>query len=466
MSRIVHWRDLLLCLAASTAIVAGCGGGAVGSGGTGAPMTSQGTVSGFGSVIVDGLAFDDRDARVEVEDAPGLSILAEARLGQRVEVDHVVDGVAQTIRIEAELKGTVSSVSADRFVALGQTVVVNLDAGLGPITQFAGGYRSFADVQAGDPVEVHGVRVLQAGVWQIQATRIERRLIAPFFLRVAGIVEGVNGSRFQLGALTIEAGASLILPAGSSVANGQRVVVFARPSQLTGSTLQAELVRIKPFGATGATADIAGVIAALDLGNSTFNLGGVTVRAANAQIDPPATTLSNGLYVRVRGSFAADGSLVATRVKLRNDSIEPQVELRGTIYGFDAVTQHFELRGVDVNAAGATVRDCGLGLLEDGLFVEVKGNLSLTGVTAQEVRCDSVAPTGAVIERRGIASAVNTTARTFLVTPLVGAPVAVEWTALTFFRDVTPATLEGASVGVDGVLVNGRLIAQRIRLRN
>ena len=42
--------------------LAGCGGG-VGSGGTGSPVGySEGSVTGFGSVIVDGTAFDDSRA--------------------------------------------------------------------------------------------------------------------------------------------------------------------------------------------------------------------------------------------------------------------------------------------------------------------------------------------------------------------------------------------------------------------
>ena len=465
MNLVVSLRLLALVLAALVASVAGCGGGVVGSGGTGAPMTTQGTVSGFGSVIVDGLRFDDRDARVEIEEVPGTTILAEARLGQRVEVEHVQDGVARTIRIEPEIKATVSSVQSDRFVALGQTVRINLDASTGPVTQFAGGYRSFADVQAGDPVEVHGFPVLDSGGYVVQATRIERRLLAPVFLRVAGIATGASGTRFELGALTIETESASIFPAGTAVANGQRVVVFARASNLAGSVLDAELVRVRPYGPAGAMAELAGVIAAFDAGTTSFNLGGITVRAADAEVDPPATPLADGQYVRVRGSFAADGSLIATRVKIRRDDIEPQVELRGTVYGYDPVGPTFELRGVSADASLATVRDCGAGLAV-GVFVGVRGNLTPTGVAAQEVRCESTAPSGSVIERRGSASAVDVVARTFTLTPLVGAPVAVDWTALTFFRDVTPATLNGANVDVEGVLVNGRLVALRVRLRS
>jgi hypothetical protein len=296
----------------------------------------------------------------------------------------------------------------------------------------------------------------------IRATRIERRLLPPLYLRVAGIVSATSGSRFTIGALQVETAGAPVLPAGQSISVGRRVVVFARPSRLAAGLLAADLVRIKAFVGGSAESYLGGVIAGYNAGTSSFDLGGVTVRAAGAQVEPVGGVLANGVYVQVRGGFASDGSFVANRVRIRSDGSGPQAELRGTIYALGATT--FEVRGVTVNYAAATVRDCGSGLA-DGVFVEVKGNLGLTGVNAQEVRCETAVSSDSVIERRGTAGNVDVAARTFTLTPLLGAPVAVDWTALTYFKDITPATLQGASVGAEGVLVNGRLVALRIRQR-
>jgi hypothetical protein len=55
----------------------GCGGG-VGSGGTGSPMGyAEGSVTGFGSVIVDGTAFDD--SRATVQDSSKSETVRRAR---------------------------------------------------------------------------------------------------------------------------------------------------------------------------------------------------------------------------------------------------------------------------------------------------------------------------------------------------------------------------------------------------
>jgi hypothetical protein len=458
----ISWRPWALLAALLAAIVAGCGGGAVGSGGSGSPVVTQGTVSGFGSIFVDGQRFDDRDARTETEDEPGTSALAEAKLGHRVEVEYLVDGIAQVVRIEPEARGQVESVSANGFTVLGQTVRINTDGAAGPVTQFGNFYASLADVQTGHWVEVHGVPLLEAGGYVIRATRIERRLLPPLYLRVAGIVSAVSGSRFTIGGLQVETAGAPVLPAGQAVSVGRRVVVFARPSRLVAGLLSADLVRVKAFVGGSAESYLGGVIAGYNAGTSSFDVGGVTVRAAGAQIEPTGSVLGNGLYVQLRGGFASDGSFVANRVRVRSDSSGPQAELRGTIYSLGATS--FEVRGVTVNYVGATVRDCGAGLA-DGVFVEVKGSLGLTGVNAQEVRCETAVSGDSVIERRGSAGNVDLAARSFTLTPLIGAPVAVDWTALTYFKDITPATLQGASVGVDGVLVNGRLLALRIRQR-
>ena len=96
----------------SAALIAACGG-AIGSGGTGAapPAVSGGTVTGFGSVIIDGLRFDDRSVVTVAEPAPGSEVLAEARMGHRVEVEFDADGNTRALRVEASVVGQVTAVS-------------------------------------------------------------------------------------------------------------------------------------------------------------------------------------------------------------------------------------------------------------------------------------------------------------------------------------------------------------------
>jgi hypothetical protein len=452
-------------------LMVACGGaGELGSGGTGSgSSTALGTVTGLGSVFVDGVRFDDSNAAVQIDNLAGGQDTTEAKLGQRVELTFTVDGVnsvAQTVRIEPEVVGVVGAVSAGGFTVLGQAVVVNTDAAAGPVTQFDGGYTGLADVRASDLVEVHGVPRSAGAVTVIQATRVEK-LASLQYLRVVGTVTGVSngGAQFSLGTLQVDASAALRVPVGRALTDGQSVVVLARSTDLTSGagTLQltARLVRIRERNNGPEQAYVGGVISSFAA--TSFNLGGIAVRYDSAtEITPNGAALANGSYVQVRGNFAGDGSLNASRIKLRNGILD--AELRGTAIGYDAAAKTFTVRGVPVNAAAAQFDNCPADL--NNVYVEVKGRLGLPGIIAQTVKC-SADPEGAIIERRGVGSDVVLLTSSLTLTTSDG-PITVRWTPLTFFRDVsrTRASLEGAALRVEGVLNSstGVLIATKIRL--
>jgi hypothetical protein len=167
--------------------------------------------------------------------------------------------------------------------------------------------------------------------------------------------------------------------------------------------------------------------------------------------------------VVARGTFATDGTLNATQVRIRKFELSatPEAELRGTITDYKSLAD-FKVRGVAVDASTATVTRCPA-TLANGLFVQVEGRLTTTGVKASSVKCED-ASAGLTVELKGVASSVDTTARTFTLTPASGSARSVRWTELTFFRDVTAATLAGKTVEVEGYEVAGVLVASKIKL--
>ena len=125
-----------LSMAALGVLLTSCGGG-VGTGGTG--TFAQGPISGFGSIIVNGVKFDESSARVEDDDG-GLQSSANLRLGMAVQVQAgpsstvgaVTSAQASLVRVTRSVVGTVGSVQVaqSRFTVLGQPIVV------GPGTAF------------------------------------------------------------------------------------------------------------------------------------------------------------------------------------------------------------------------------------------------------------------------------------------------------------------------------------------
>jgi Domain of unknown function (DUF5666) len=465
---------LSLCIAVAAALVScGGGGGVVGSGGTGkAAGVTVGTVNGFGSVIVDGLRYEDASAPVYQEVGPGNDVLAAVRLGHRVMVDYEVAGVASLVRIEATLAGPVNAVATGgtQFTMLGQTVTTNTGASSGPITQFGGGYARAADVRTGDAVEVHGLLVRQTGGYMVQATRIEKLAAMPAYLRVTGLASNATGGSVTLGALTVDIAAATVLPAGTALADGQTLTVLAAPATLIvapggAAALRATQVRVRTFGASTLDDYVSGAVSHIDTTAKTFTIGSLLVRYGAANLLPAGATLAERQYVLVGGKVGVDGALAASNVTVRKAESDEEGELKGNIADYVAATRRFTLRGVSVDASAAAVSGCPVSGLADGLYVEVHGGLVSSGLRAKTVQCESES-SGATVERSGTVASVDVAAQSFMLTTSGGTTLTVKWTGTTYFGGVSPATLTGKRVEVEGQLAGTVLAAGKVQIDN
>jgi hypothetical protein len=122
----------------SALILVACGGGA----GTPAPApaaptapapptlgvpTVAGTVTGFGSIIIDGVRIDDRGIIALLEDAKGVLGNVELKMGQSVDIEHDGTLKAKRVLVNPEMQGVISAVdaAAGTMKVLGMTVVIN-----------------------------------------------------------------------------------------------------------------------------------------------------------------------------------------------------------------------------------------------------------------------------------------------------------------------------------------------------
>ncbi len=473
------WQLGLAALALS--IVAACGGGGdgVGSNGTG---VSSGTVYGFGSVIVDGIRFDDSDAKVEVLEGENADsrILTEVKLGQRTLVEAtgaVVDdaGKAERIEVEPTLIGVVETGGVDgsgQFKVLGQTVQIVPASTAQPATLLV-------DTPAvGDLVEVHATRSGTGTNLVYQASRIERR-VAPArtdFLRLTGITEAATGSTFRIGATTVNY-------TGSTVGTGQLVTVFAGSADYnaTTRTLTAQAVRVRALASTAGRDDYEGGVIGSVSGN-VLVIDGVQVNIASAAKNPSDYAPVAGDYVRVRGQFQS-GVFVATELKRRRGDDVDTSELSGTLSGLQltgtTTVTGFKVRDTAVSVVTGTTDLSGTCV--DGTFVEVKSRITPTGIQATRVECKAAEVLGAVVERKGYVKNLNRTTRTFdVVSTLGGTDLVARVTyqpATTFFRLITESDVtswrddilvevEGPLASTPGAVPAAFLKTQKIKLEN
>lgn len=385
------WRAGLAGLVAAFSLVA-CGGGSGGvdTGGTGA--FSVGRISGFGSIIVNGVRYDDSSANVQDDD--GNDLKGQLKLGMVVEVQGTAPtpgaagelprSTASHVEVSSVVKGPVTAASSNALTVLGQSVTLTAS------TVLDLGSVAAADLE-GRVVEVYGY---PSASGPIVATRVELESSAPAFYKLTGFVSNANTSggttTFTLG------GASLTytgaLPEG--FANGRLVRVKLRADSPAPAVWTATEIRVRKVYDDHAEAEVEGVVTSYTSAGD-FTVNGLRVDASRATFEGSGT-LAAGVRVEVEGAIQ-NGVLIARKVEFEDDESEDEreIELHGAVSGFTAETgssASFVVRGVAVRVDGTTTYKDGLsfGALANSLAVEVKGRLDTDGATviATEVKRD------------------------------------------------------------------------------
>ena len=377
-------------LLAAAAALASCGGG-VGTGGTGGDATAYaaGPITGFGSVFVGGVRFDDSTAAVEDADGGGHT-RDVLRLGMTVEIDSSAistdsagtsSASAARIHFESEIQGLVGGVnlSASTFTVLGQTVLV--DATTVFDDRISGG---LAGLSTGQGVEVYAI--FDAAALRYRATRVEPSALNGG-LRLRGPVRLLDtvAQTLTVGSNSYSYAGASNLPAGLAVGQFVRL----RMALDTGRWV------VRSFGAApravpnGDGVKVEGLVSALTSA-SVFSVDGRAVDASAAVLLPAGTTgLVVGARVEVDGVVRA-GVFVASEVKVVSDAdlMNRGFDLIGSITAVNVLQQTITLRGVTVSTARSDLRiDNGtLANLVVGQAVEVKGGLAADRRTLEATR--------------------------------------------------------------------------------
>ena len=369
---------LVAILSFAAALVAGCGGGggdAATAGSSTAPATAstaaytQGTITGFGSVIVNGVRFDESTATVTDEDG-SLKAASSLRLGMRVEVDSAkVDASTATarasaVRYGAQVLGPVSAVAATSITVLGQ--VVDITATTVFDDSLVGG---LAAVAVGAVVKVHGLA--DAATGHIVATRVEPETGATAY-RLRGTVASLDTTfkTFAIGSAVISYAGLAASQVPDTLANGVALRVKLATTPANGAWVAQSLHVKASKPADTSVAHLRGAITAFTSATA-FAVDGLVVDASNAAFPDGISGVVLGAQVEVHGTVS-NGVLLATRVSIesrhRGDD-DRKLELHGAITAVDATAKTFVLRGVTVSVAGTVTYSGGT---EAGLVVGAK----------------------------------------------------------------------------------------------
>jgi hypothetical protein len=278
----------------------------------------------------------------------------------------------------------------------------------------------------------------------------------------------VKNTLFEINANTVLLGFDNEAIKLSDLRVGELVEVKARTR--AGQTPLAE--RIKREDKNGEDIEIKGTI--LALGDSTLTVGQLTFHMTPNTIILDDNNqfirfsdLRTGLIVEVRANAAANGTLVATRIKVEDGSVD-QIEVKGFV---DALTDSsVTISGLLFFVDSATVvigedgNTTGFEILQVGMLVEVRGDIGVSGkLHATQIKIEDFLQDE--IEIRGAISALGTdsllvTGITFFVdsatqiTDRNGLPVGLQ------------ALVAGMIVEIRADLKEGRWVASRIQIED
>lgn len=470
-ARFGHRAKLLLCVLAATALTA-CG---VGQDGTGATPDTQatGVITGFGSVIVDGVPYDVSAAAISTDGNTGRS-QTDLRVGMVVTVTGTLaadgnSGTASQVAYESLLRGALDETpGANALRVLGQRIAVDS-------TTVFEGVDSLAALRTADALEVSGFTD-PAGGFRATWIRKEGSASAP---QLTGFISQVNGSTVGLAGLNLNvANATLVGVTLNTLANGQRVRVQLQAPPSAGAAVATRLVLLGS-GLEGALRRQAlqGLVSQWDSANQTFLLDGQRVRldAATLFQDGVLADIGNGARVRVLGTRGGDSILAAERVLIYRPAIDGYV--RGRVTAIDRAALRFTVQvasGVQVQLRATTVlsdlslaNNLSFANLTVGDEVLALGWLSGTRLDAGLVQRLPLIATGVGVG--GPVSSFNAGAGTLTILGVtVGTNSAgvqffdaqgATQTQVQFFAALTPNGL----VRADGALVGNVLVANAVR---
>lgn len=384
-------RGRVAALLSSLLLIAACGGGgsddsssstgsSTDAGTATATAFTQGTVTGFGSVIVNGVRFDDSGISATDDDGQKVAL----GLGMRVEIDSGrIDDSTGTARAHAMRSGGLvtgpvqgtPNASAGTLTVLGQPVDVTATTVFDD--SLAAGLSAVAD---GTVVEVHGLRDSATG--RIVATRIEAKSAATAY-KLRGTVSALDttAKTLRIGGAVISYAAVTAVP--STLADGVSLRVLLATTAVNGVWTAQSLggkSSTSSSNSSAAQAHVRGVITAFTSATA-FSVDGIPVDASAATFDDGRTGLALGVQVEVKGTLT-NGTIVATKVELEShhhDADDRKFRLHGAITSVDTTAKTFLLRGITVSYAGTVTYSKGTeaGLVA-GAKVEVRGTVGTT----------------------------------------------------------------------------------------
>jgi hypothetical protein len=367
------WRftSILLLLLSLVACGGGGGGGGTPVSSTTPPPVSQpdpvptevklGTITGFGSIFVNGIRYetdddtdygkDDSDAS-EDDFAVGMMVRVRSRsqntIGERI---------AERVEYDEDIEGPVDEVNGDVLVVFGQTVLTtdaSFDDGL-----------SVSDIRQGDILEISGQRGPDD---ELVASYIERKAdVDVDEYEVRGQVRELDevAQTFVIGGLEVDYSLAFLDDLDDGIADGMLVEVEDADKSYQPQSLVVVATEVEGEDRLEFRDDdendrerreddyeIEGLISSVDTDSSSFFIGEVLVVYSATTLFEFGTAddLAPGVKVEAEGDRLADGGIRADKIKFSRNA----ARVSGLVETVDEEAMTLEVLDVVIHVSDAT----------------------------------------------------------------------------------------------------------------
>jgi hypothetical protein len=322
-------------------------------------VVTTGPISGFGSVVSNGIEFGTDSATILINGDPGG--MDDLHVGMIVSIRGTIDvdsGIAEAgeIRFGSDVEGPIAAINstAGTLSVLGQTVLVD------ELTMFD--ETDFDSLAAGNVVRISGQLRSQD---RIQATHIHRMALeyqAGMRMQIRGEIEDLDPVtlRFRIGDQVCDySGATLDL-GGSDLADGLYVEVTSATPLGDDGDMILDRIQAKDrdrdrdqLCSADCDFELEGFITAF-VSATEFDIDGqpVTTTASTEYIKGTVDSLALDTKVAVDGLLDANGTLVADRIVFRLPSM---VEIEADVEALDPSAASVTLLGLAVTTTSGTM---------------------------------------------------------------------------------------------------------------
>lgn len=416
-----------LCLSMPLWLIA-CGGSGGGGDDGGIDSTSptttgvsSGTITGFGSVFVNGIKFNTDNASIFRGDDQ-LNVVRDLQIGMLVRVEgDLQNSIASSVSFDEDVKGPADGpATGNTLSVMGQSIITD------PATIFNN--TSLSTITAGDILEISGLRNAND---DLVASFIERKSSPANVNRysVIGNVRNLdtNAKTFNIDNLSIDYSAANIndLAAGNPVA-GQLVEVKDDNKTYVPGSSNLIATKVEPQnrlgngGVAGAKVEIESIVTQVNSA-SEFVIGNLVVRTSTSTLFLFGTSdnIVAGARLEVEGTVDDNGILSASKVKFEDNDARLQAQVDSN--GVDTAASTVTLLGIPVSITSETQmadkRDnnssLSLSNIQAGDYLEIRGFIGANNqFVASELTRDK---NDSKVEVRGPASAKDSTAGTVTI---------------------------------------------------